>query len=464
MEYSWISYKIIDDRIDSLPYKKQYLNVLEKLNKHTSVKNMEEVCENIKCGPFGSTILAEEYKNEGMLYIRPVNITENTFDDDNITFLSEELVKEKKLDVFTKNDLFFGRVGNPCVGKVTDQYKQITISPNIIGVKVGNKIDSDYLWMFCRSIYGLYQIKRMLKVVAQPTTSTEVIKKMKIYFPNSQIQKYIGDKVRKSAISIEEAKKVRKQSENMLMKELDLINLTSNIKDNENTKISWVLQSDLKERIDSDYYKCKYINLDKYNIKRKSIKIKDLIKELRKGTEIGSALYDENNKDGVKFIRVSDICYGEVKIENAISIKNGLDLDKRYITEKGDFILTKDGTLGLCAIIDDLSTNNYISGSIVKIKFKEKNFAYYLFWLFNMEIIKLQFERNSYGSIIKHLRVDDIEEISIPIIEEKYKFDILVENAKKYFEYIKISKQLIQEAKQDVENLIEGNFDMSKLN
>ena len=63
-----------------------------------------------------------------------------------------------------------------------------------------------------------------------------------------------------------------------------------------------------------------------------------------------------------------------------------------------------------------------------------------------------------------HSYPQDIENIVVPLInfsdEEKDKFKTYV--FKSYFNS-KHSKQLIQEAKKDVEDLIEGNFDMSKI-
>ena len=50
----------------------------------------------------------------------------------------------------------------------------------------------------------------------------------------------------------------------------------------------------------------------------------------------------------------------------------------------------------------------------------------------------------------------------VPRINDN-KEEIIANKIKLYIELLYQSKQLIQEAKQDVEDLIEGNFDMSKV-
>jgi hypothetical protein len=57
---------------------------------------------------------------------------------------------------------------------------------------------------------------------------------------------------------------------------------------------------------------------------------------------------------------------------------------------------------------------------------------------------------------------DDLLDIDIPVVDEKIISEIseLVVNE---FNNLRRAKQLIQQAKQDVEDLIEGKFDMSKL-
>lgn len=457
MDFSWILPENFLDRIDPVPYKSKYVELMKRLKMHETQK-LYKICELVKCGPFGSTVLADSYSNEGVLYLRPVNISDNNFSDKDITFLSDKDVKEKKLDLFGSNDLFFARVGNPSVSKVNSEYDKITISPNIVAVKVGNKIDSDYLWMFLSSKYGISQVERMLKTVAQPTTSTETIREINVIMPTKDIQKYIGDKVRKASELRYKSKILKNENECILKGSLDLDSLSKSINEN---KYNWINSRSLNDRIDGDYYKGKYSNLDLYFSRNKFKTLKQISKKIQKGVEIGSQNYS-NNRNAFKFIRVSDVSYGKINTENAISIENTLKIEEKFLINKDDLIISKDGTLGLCAIGDLENKGNVISGGLVKVSFGNSDYAYYLLSLFITDLIKSQLFRNGYGSIIKHVRIDDLNEIRIPMIDGQT-ICKLSNNVKEYLEHDRNAEKLIAEAKKDIEDLIEINFDMSKI-
>ena len=75
----------------------------------------------------------------------------------------------------------------------------------------------------------------------------------------------------------------------------------------------------------------------------------------------------------------------------------------------------------------------------------------------------MQIERYSTGSIMSGVNHDNFNKMLIPVISNKQIIDTITNKIRKHFRLLYYSKQLIQEAKQDVEDLIEGNFDMSKV-
>ena len=84
----------------------------------------------------------------------------------------------------------------PCVALIEGE---TSISPNIIIAQPDTKkADSHYLYAFSASYYGIMQLQRQLKEVAQPTTSTDAVRGLKIVKPEMNAQKYIGDKVRQA--------------------------------------------------------------------------------------------------------------------------------------------------------------------------------------------------------------------------------------------------------------------------
>ena len=456
MDYSWVIPENIIDRLDSLPYKRVYIDNLKRLKKHKTQK-LFKICDSVKCGPFGSTVLAETYSNEGVLYIRPVNISNNLFDESDLVFLDRLDVRKKNLDIFTNNDLFFGRVGNPCVSKVSKEYSEITISPNIIGVKVGDKIDSDYLWMFLSSRYGIFQIERMLKTVAQPTTSTETIKELDVLVPLPEIQKYIGDKVRKAEELREEAKRLKKEAETFLYEMIQLKPLNDFDKDMFSFVNSNYIDS---ERLDSEYYKTKYITLEKLLKSKKVTSFKDIIIESKYGASVPA----DYTMVGIPFIRGNNLTDNEINIDDIVYLNKKLkDEVKDHHVNTGDILITRSGTVGISAVVDEKCDGFSFGSFMIKLRIDMRIWnPYYIAAFLNSFWGKWQIERLQNGAVQQNINLQEIGRIIIPIISKENQ-DKIEELIKNYVNKKRLSKQLIQEAKQDVEDLIEGNFDMSKV-
>ena len=79
---------------------------------------------------------------------------------------------------------------------------------------------------------------------------------------------------------------------------------------------------------------------------------------------------------------------------------------------------------------------------------------YYLALVLNSLVVKFQANRKSIGAIIKHLRVEEIKKLQIPILPKpiQQKISSLIQES---FQLRKEAKELIEKAKSKVENLIE---------
>ena len=459
VDYSWVLPENINDRLDSLPYKQIYVDNLNRLKKHKTQK-LFKICNSVKCGPFGSTVLAETYSNEGVLYIRPVNISNNFFDDGDLVFLDRLDVRGKNLDIFTNNDLFFGRVGNPCVSKVSKEYSEITVSPNIIGVKVGDKIDSDYLWIFLSSKYGIFQIERMLKTVAQPTTSTETIKELDVLVPSPEIQKYIGDKVRKAEELREEAKRLKKEAEEILNAELKLSYFNERVKDAPKM-YNWIYGESIEVRIDSQYYinETNFINNEMY---KKGLKLKRISEIANVGKGFS---YTSLDNKSIPYIRISDLDDLLINFDTVELVDEKTYLEKKSSQlEQCDLIFAITGaTIGKVSLFyTSKHSKATLSSDTAFVRLQDKNDAAYVLLYLKSFIGQLGILKGVTGATNRHLSLEHIGDIFIPVIDNKLKREINM-RVIKAIDNVYLSKQLIQEAKQDVEDLIEGNFDTSKV-
>ena len=105
-------------------YKKEYLE-LEEITRNFDI--LKNYANKIECGPFGSNLLDTEYKDDGILVVRPFNLKNCCVETENLVYISPKYLIKNSLKIYKKNTLLFSRVGDIKIG-VLDR-EQATISP-----------------------------------------------------------------------------------------------------------------------------------------------------------------------------------------------------------------------------------------------------------------------------------------------------------------------------------------------
>ncbi|MCB0486722.1 MAG: restriction endonuclease subunit S, partial [Flavobacteriaceae bacterium] len=311
-------------RFESEYFRPSFLDVEEKLKAKNS-KSYKQYIKEVRCGPFGSTILHNTYKDSGVLVTRPFNIRNGTIEGENHAFISEEDCLRKNLKFYDKNDIFFARVGAVSCGLVPQFDYKITISPNIIAVRTdGNKLSPEYSSIFFNTIYGESQLLRAQKVVAQPTISTGLIQNILVSIPSKPFQERIAKLVQEAHRERETSKKLYQEAEDLLLSELGMKDWQPTEK---NTAIKDSEEVQLYGRADAEFFQPKYDELFEKLEKTASKKLGKIVIYL-KGIEPGSNAYAE---DGVPFVRVSDVSiHGIENVEKKISAELFEKYKNRY--------------------------------------------------------------------------------------------------------------------------------------
>jgi hypothetical protein len=191
-----VKQNFLDERLDAGFYRPDFLRMDITLKKCGAIK-LGTLVRSVACGPFGGNAIADElYEPEGIAFIRPVNISSHVFDDSSLVRVPEKNLLANGLKIYQGTNLYFGRVGDPCVAVISGE---TSISPNIIiAITEDALADAHFLYAFSASKYGINQLLRQLKTVAQPTTSTDAIRDLLVIRPADGVQKYIGDKIRQA--------------------------------------------------------------------------------------------------------------------------------------------------------------------------------------------------------------------------------------------------------------------------
>lgn len=176
----------------------------------------------------------------------------------------------------------------------------------------------------------------------------------------------------------------------------------------------------------------------------------------------GASVKNEYAKDGIPFLRISDLKRNEISIKEIMYLPESMrkNLGSAFVFE-GDFLISRSGTLGVVAIVEN-DINGFAYGSFM-IKFTlnkdspiDKN---YLSYFLNCEAMQKIIAKNKIGAIQGNITIPTIRNLQIPLPPLEKQIEIA-----NHINQIRAqAKQLQQEAqaeleatKQQVEKMILG--------
>jgi len=450
---SWIHPINIDNSINANNFNFDYLDTLNKLrNSNLKILELRDVADKISDGPFGSQLKVEEYKEQGFPVYRVKNIFDTQILDDDIVYIDAKKQKQLKRSEVLPGDVLVtkaGRIGSAAV--VPSKLGNGNITSHIALVRPRKTFNNYYLVAYLECKYGKFITSRESYKSTRPELTKAEIENVIIPIPSPEIQKYIGDKVRKAEELREEAKNIQNELDVILNKEIDNL-INDYIYE---TKYNWTGKFDLEDRIDPNFYQKKYIHIIA-RLGENKVKLKEYVR-------ISNRKYEAEKIN--KYIEISNIDNSFGTLDNVEELKpKEIPTSAKYQVKEGEILVSLvRPTRKAIAVITKEYDNSICTGGFAVLQSKGKVPVEFLTAVLRTDFVKVQFERYCSGSTYPTIDEDDVLKIFIP----KYSENQINEIAEKYRRVIsKIyqSKQLIQEAKQDVEDLIEGNFDMSKIN
>lgn len=460
MYFEYIHSEIIDDRIDAQFFTPEYIKSLKKINQFRI-----ETLGNISRRIFDPPHTAPEFVDKSdfeMIMIE--NITLNGIEG-NFRAISETCHK----DIFKNshlegNELLVSRVGNSSgtFASVFPCYKGKNVSGNISIIKLKDEIiDKEYAFAYFNSNIGQNSIKRNIANTARKFLTISKIREFQVPIPSPEIQKYIGDKVRKAEELREEAKRLKKEAEEIFYEAIEIDKLNSKLI--KVTKFSWIKENQIEDRLDLKYNSPSIITIYEHFRKYKCSLLKDEFKTIS-GYAFSSGDFDD--MDGEKVIKIGDISDFTIDTTSLTRVKIGTKVKERireFSCNIQDLVYAMTGaTIGKVAMYIDNETV-YINQRVACIKPKRNNIPTgYLLLYLNSDIGKEISYSLSTGVAQPNIALEELNNIVIPQLANNI-MDKIHHNVLNSLIKHKESKQLIQEAKRDVEDLIEGNFDMSKV-
>lgn len=437
-------------RFDSEYFKKEFLTFINKLKKlnHSRLESITDV----KGGK--RLPLDEDFSDEGIPYIRAEDNKKGFVNTENSPYISFELHNKLKLYQTQYNDILLTIVGNSIgdVGIVKFNLEKCNLTENCAKIiNLDYSLNPDYLFIFLNSQFGQMQIQREKVGTAQPKLSIERIRRFIIPIYSNNFQSQIENFVKSSYQKLEDSKTLYKETEKLLLKELDLLDFKPSEK---NIAIKSFKESFLSTgRLDSEYYQPKY---DDIISKIKSYKCG--FELLQIACNLKDTNYNPKENQYYQYVELSNI--GNTGDITGFTYEMGQDLPsraRRKIKENDVIVSSIEGSLEKVALVtkefDDslCSTGFYVLDS-------EKINSETLLVLFKNKVFQQILRKNCSGTILTGMNKDEFLNIVVPIIDISIQIQI-EEKIKESFELKEKSKQLLDLAKQAVEIAIEKDED-----
>ena len=416
------------------------------LSKNKSRK-LSEYSKFIKKGIFD--LKAEKYKKTGIPFLRISNLKYFELGTEDLVYISSEDNKSNSKTILRHGDIAFSKIGT--LGKllrVGRRFDEVNISQNIIGVGLKNNVNKNYIFAYLLSKLALLQIKKNKKKQLQDKLNLNDIRNIKIINLPEENTKQVSELVEKAEKKTEESISLLKKAQNLFYKELD-VNF-SKIKKKKFYSVNLSEFSSANLWTPAYSYPI-YVNSIKSIKKKWPIVQLCKIATITKGNEVGSDNYNKylDKKDNdVPFIRTSDLVNYEVDQFPDFYVPQEIYKDLNQDIKVGDILFTKDGKIGISAMITENDTPIIASGIVrlqLRVSAKQYNITpEYLFIVLSLKETGLYpaIRRTVIASTIPHLKIEKLKEFEIPILDKSSIFKI-TKIVKTAFKLKKEKKELI---------------------
>lgn len=211
------------------------------------------------------------------------------------------------------------------------------------------------------------------------------------------------------------------------------------------TIVSIIPYSHLEERLDAEFYRQDYLEieriLDKCTLEKKTIG--QLEEKMINGIEIRNYV-----PSGIPYLRVSDMEETFANLDDVKYIRDNVKHTKEIELLQGDILLSRSGTLGISVIVDAYMQGAVISSHLIRLCLKELN-PYYAVAFLNCRYGRSQILRRNNGTIIPEINHPSLRQVRIPISSKEFEKEI--ENLlKKACKLRKESNAIYKEVERDL--------------
>jgi len=405
-------------RFDAGRYRKSFLKLEKDLKKMTIIRKLRHlVVEPVRTRTGYISRDRDIAQNDTKIhFLKTDNLREGIINFENSDFLPARNLSESDYLKFKNVIVTISGTRYEVIGRAAiflDDYPPSVINQNIAIIKTNeNFLNPFYLTIFLNSKYGREQLWMLSRQTGQFNLNCKEVEELQIPLLDADFQQEIETLVKNSFELIEKTKSLYSQAEKLLLEKLGLEDFKEKYELSYTTNLYKVFEV---HRIDAEYFQTTYDRFMRCLKEHSKIaKLKEFILDFQKPKTL-------------------------------------------YKPEVGDFLLTKDVTLGTAYVAKEPAEEIAV-GSILILKIDEDKIdKEYLALCINSIIGDLQIGREGGGSVITHWRPEQIENLQVPILYKKVQEEIS-SLIKQSHETKQRARELWEETKRKVEKAIENEI------
>lgn len=434
-------------RLDAEYYQPEYLELAKEIRKQKG-KNLKDVVI-IRSGTTPKD--RDDTLTEGIILLKTTDIRNNILLNDRDYYRITPKIAQRMLKTrLQSKDILVNIVGATLevIGRAslipTDfPESNITQAMALLRIKDNNFLP-EYVFSFLMSKYGQFQADRLARPTGQFNLNLQELGQILIPQIQLNTQKRVVEIIRDTVGLQEESNRLYLQAEELLLEELRLKNFK--IEDDLSFTVNL---SDVKSanRVDPDFFHPKYEAILAH-FRKSARPLKDIVSRSTKFVKV-------DPETEYKYIEISDINTGNGDIIANTVIGRNLPANAKIKINGGELIISKvRPTRGAIGIIPEEWKENFVASgafSVFTVNYPQRE---YLQVALRSLIGKLQLEKPTTGTSYPTVTDEDVENLLIPILPIKIQ-EKIAELVRKSHEARKKSKELLEEAKRRVEEMIE---------
>ena len=430
-------------RYDSEYFKPEYLEI-ERNIRRQSFSYFGELTKLFIKGIFD--INSDVYTTHGIPFVRISNLKNSIINDSDIVYITEEENKKNKKTELRYSDIILSKTAYPACSLVTLERCNTSQDTIAIKLKADSRVSSKFLVIFLNTRYGISQMRRYFTGNIQMHLNLTESKQILVPSLPSLFQKEISDLFDESIEKQAQSKQLFHEADEILLKELGLLNYQ--------VKHNLAFSTTKKEigqsgRFDSEYFQPKYQE------------IVERIEKYEGGWDLVKNQFRQNitlskkNEEYFNYIEISDVntSNGEI-IPNRVEMKDIPANGKRRLF-KNDLLISKVRPYrGAISFVDFEIPNLLGSGAFTVLQEKTDYKKEVLMIFLKSPFIKELLLRYNCGTSYPVIKDEDILNLKIPLIKQQIQKQIAGKIQESHW-LRKESKRLLEEAKKKVEEEIE---------